>query len=307
MRPVLVIWQKYWLLPVLLMAGYLGNYLSLPLFFGVDFIFGSIATLMVVVYYGSAWGILSALIAGSYTLILWKHPYALIVLVLEATFLGWRLRRRQNNLVLLDIIFWVFLGMPLVYIFYRFGVGMAEIPTSLVMVKQATNGIFNSLIASFLINSFGSTAAFLPSSHAHKLSFEQTLFNLLMAFLFFPLLLVTVINCQQSFNSMEQSINGELTAIAYPVQNAIQQWFDSQVLGVKVVAEQAAPLLTQIDQNNTNASKELAVLTQSFQTAFTGYKTLLIGDRQGTIVASFPKLNQVGESHLGREYPQILA
>ena len=159
MRPVLVIWQKYWLLPVLLMAGYLGNYLSLPLFFGVDFIFGSIATLMVVVYYGSAWGILSALIAGSYTLILWKHPYALIILVLEAAFLGWRLRRRQNNLVLLDIVFWVFLGMPLVYIFYRFGVGMAKIPTSLVMVKQATNGIFNSLIASFLINSFGSTAA----------------------------------------------------------------------------------------------------------------------------------------------------
>lgn len=117
MRPVSVIWRKYWLLPVLLIAGYVGNYFSLSLFFGVDFIFGSIATLMVVVYYGSAWGVLSALIAGSYTLILWKHPYALIVLVAEAAFLGWRLRRRRDNLVLLDTVFWVILGMPLVYFF----------------------------------------------------------------------------------------------------------------------------------------------------------------------------------------------
>jgi PAS domain S-box-containing protein len=310
MRPVSVIWRKYWLLPVLLIAGYVGNYFSLSLFFGVDFIFGSIATLMVVVYYGSAWGVLSALIAGSYTLILWKHPYALIVLVAEAAFLGWRLRRRRDNLVLLDTVFWVVLGMPLVYLFYRFNIGMTEIPTRLVMVKQASNGIFNSLIASFLINSFELTPAFLPSSlvkpHAHKLSFEQTLFNLLMAFLFFPLLLVTVINGQQAFQSMEQGMNDQLTAIAYPVQNAIQQWFDNQLLGVKVVAQQAAPLLTQVNQSNSIVRQELAILTQSFQTAFTGYKTLLIGDRQGIILATAPEFNQAGESLLGRLYPQKL-
>ena len=123
MSPVSAIWQKYWLLPVLLIAGYLGNYFSLPLFFGVDFIFGSIATVMVVVYYGSAWGIISALIAGSYTLILWQHPYALIVLVAEAAFLGWRLRRRQDNLVLLDTIFWVCVGIPLVMFFIGLALG----------------------------------------------------------------------------------------------------------------------------------------------------------------------------------------
>ncbi|MEB3161034.1 MAG: ATP-binding protein, partial [Synechocystis sp.] len=43
------------------------------------------------------------------------------------------------------------------------------------------------------------------------------------------------------------------------------------------------------------------LLTQSFQTAFTSYETLFIGDRQGTIVASFPELNQVGESRLGSQ------
>jgi len=310
MRPISVFWQRYWLLPLLLMAGYLGNYFSLPLFFGVDFIFGSIATLMVVVYYGSAWGVLSALIAGSYTLILWQHPYALIILVAEAAFLGWCLRRRQDNLVLLDIVFWLFLGIPLVYIFYHFALGMTETPTRLIMVKQSTNGIFNSLIAVFLINSFGLATSSLPSSqskpHAHKLSFEQTLFNLLMAFLFFPLLLVTVISGQQAFKTMERGINNELTAIAYPVQNAVQQWFDDQLLGVTVVAKQAAPLLTQLNQGNAINRQDLALLTESFQTAFTSYDILVIGDRQGTIVASFPQFNQVGESLIGRQQTETL-
>ncbi|MEB3227233.1 MAG: ATP-binding protein [Synechocystis sp.] len=311
MRPLSVIWRKHWLLPVLLIAGYLGNYWSLPLFFGVDFIFGSIATLMVVVYYGWVWGIISALIAGSYTLILWQHPYALMVLVTEAAFLGWQLRRRKRNLVLLDAFFWVMIGMPLVYLFYRFGIGMTEIPTRLIVVKQATNGIFNSLIANFLINGIGLTAVFLkPSptkSSTHQLSFEQTLFNLLAAFLFFPLLLVTVINGQQAFQSMEQSMNDELTAIAYPVQNAIQQWFDSQLQGIQVIAEQARPLIEPREANDVFARQKLDILTYSFQTAFPSYDTLFIGDRQGTIMAIAPQRPPGEDSPVGRQERQKLA
>ncbi|MGL6284118.1 MAG: hypothetical protein ACRC2J_17070, partial [Microcoleaceae cyanobacterium] len=46
------------LLPIILLTslGYLGNYLKLNLFFGVDFLFGSIATLLVVYLYGTVWG-----------------------------------------------------------------------------------------------------------------------------------------------------------------------------------------------------------------------------------------------------------
>ncbi|WP_228014824.1 hypothetical protein [Synechocystis salina] len=146
--------QKYWLLPCLLLAGYGGNYFKLHIFFGVDFLFGSIATLLVLVYYGLPWGLVSAAIAGSHTLIIWRHGYGILMIMLEALVVGLMLRRRQTNLVLINSLFWLLIGMPLVYIFYRWGLDMTPVTTSLITFKQAANGIFNSLIASFLITGF---------------------------------------------------------------------------------------------------------------------------------------------------------
>jgi len=41
------------ILAMLMAAGFVGNYLSIPLFLGVDFLFGSIAVLIVVRVYGT--------------------------------------------------------------------------------------------------------------------------------------------------------------------------------------------------------------------------------------------------------------
>jgi len=76
------------LLALLVLLGFLGNCWSLPLFFGVDFILGSIAVLIVVYWFGAGLGVLAAMIAGSYTYFLWGHPYALIIFTLEALFVG---------------------------------------------------------------------------------------------------------------------------------------------------------------------------------------------------------------------------
>ena len=44
--------QAFLLLILLTLCGYLGNYFSINLFFGVDFLFGSIFTLLAVYLYG---------------------------------------------------------------------------------------------------------------------------------------------------------------------------------------------------------------------------------------------------------------
>lgn len=129
--------QKYWLLPCLLLAGYGGNYFKLHIFFGVDFLFGSIATLLVLVCYSLPWGLVSAAIAGSHTLIIWRHGYGILIIILEALVVGLMLRRRQTNLVLINSLFWLLIGIPLVYIFYRWGLNMTSVTTSLITLKQA--------------------------------------------------------------------------------------------------------------------------------------------------------------------------
>jgi hypothetical protein len=111
--------RRSWLpMAILLLAGYAGNYFSLPLFFGVDFLFGSISVLLVVRFFGIRWGTIAAAIASVHTFFLWNHPYAAIVLIGEALFIGLLWRNQRQSLVLLDVIYWLVLGIPLVWLFY---------------------------------------------------------------------------------------------------------------------------------------------------------------------------------------------
>ena len=52
----------------LVLAGLAGNYFASPLFFGLDFVFGAIFTLPLVLLYGAAWGTAGTLIAASSSL-----------------------------------------------------------------------------------------------------------------------------------------------------------------------------------------------------------------------------------------------
>ena len=144
--------RALFVLALLIILGFLGNYWSLPLFFGVDFILGSIPVLIVVYFYGVGLGTLAALIASSYTYFLWGHPYAVIIFSLEALFVGFFLHQGRRSLLLLDGLYWLVIGMPAVWLFYGVVMHMDGVSTLLIMLKQGVNGIFNALLASLAIS-----------------------------------------------------------------------------------------------------------------------------------------------------------
>ena len=57
-------------------------------------------------------------------------------------------------MVLSDALFWIFIGIPLVYLLYHNFLEMPALPAALVAFKQGTNGILNSLIAYLLLEYF---------------------------------------------------------------------------------------------------------------------------------------------------------
>jgi len=128
-----------------------GNYLSIPLFFGVDFLFGSIAVMLAVEFLGIIPAVLVAGVGGLYTLSLWGHPYALIIFSIEAVFVGILYRNRLSNLMLADLAFWLIAGIPMVLFFYKTAIGLDWNGTLLIALKQPLNGIFNALIAGLII------------------------------------------------------------------------------------------------------------------------------------------------------------
>jgi len=128
-----------------------GNMISLPLFYGVDFIFGSVAVMMALQLLGILPAVLVAFAGGLYTLILWGHPYALIIFTVEALVAGILCRHGFRHLIMAVVTYWLILGIPLVLLLYR---GIGDLPwniTILIALKQPINGLINALIAVLLL------------------------------------------------------------------------------------------------------------------------------------------------------------
>lgn len=137
---------------LLLLSGlaYAGNAAALTLFSPISFIFGSVFTLTAVRLFGLAGGCLVALIGSCYTVYAWGHPYALIVFTAEAAAVYF-LSRRVSNLAMADVLFWIVAGGPLVLVFYAGAMDMDGVSAGLIALKQATNGVFNALVAGLLL------------------------------------------------------------------------------------------------------------------------------------------------------------
>ena len=177
--------------PALALLALVGNYFNMPLFFGVDVLFGSIAVLLALVWLGTWPGLLVALVGGAYTWFLWDHPYALITLVGEAVAVAWhraRTRRRGRDAPPLAVsvtLYWFLIGIPLVLLCYHWGLGMGWPPTLLVAVKQALNGILNAALAGLML------LAVDLSRRRRALPVAQVLFSVLLSSLLVPSLLIT--------------------------------------------------------------------------------------------------------------------
>lgn len=244
--------------------GLLGNYAKLELFFNVDFLFGSIATLFALYYLGLVPGVLCAAIAGSWTYVLWNHPYAIIILVAEAAFIGLLWWRERKNLVLLTVLYWLILGMPLVWIFYREVMGMAGPSVVSIMLKQGINGISNAVMAFLLIlcvnvwktysagrngepqtpdapdspertgHAGGTeTTSHIPATH----SYRELLFVTLVSFVLFPGLMAARLNIHEEVQDAERSVREGLLSTARLNAEQFDTWLQQRLEVVETLAE----------------------------------------------------------------------
>ncbi|HEY9665416.1 MAG TPA: ATP-binding protein [Coleofasciculaceae cyanobacterium] len=283
----------------MIIAGYAGNYFNLPLFFGVDFLFGSIAVLLVVRLYGTAWGTIAAAIASVHTALLWGHPYAAIILTLEGLVIGLWQRRQRFNLLLLDGFYWIFIGMPLVWVFYGEAMGLQAQPVLLVMLKQGINGIFNALIASLLLtHSFVYQWVARPKV-TKTLSLQQIIFNLLIAFVLFPAITLLVLSSRSALSNIETTIQANLEHLSTDVIVELGLWQQQNLDALHQLAEFAA-------RSDMTPSTRLQESTELLQRTFPAFQQLLIVNGEGkaisysgkrTVSSSYSLLNRMSKNN----------
>ena len=246
------------LLLILIPIGYAGNYFSYPFGFGVDFLFGSIATVIVIALYGIWWGTLASLVASSYTIVLWQHPYALIIFVCEALFLGWRVRQRRKNLLTSDMIFWVCVGIPLVLLFYGYILKVGVITTSIIALKQPVNGIFNTLVASLLLSSKPVYSLANSAPKKSTVYFERILLNLLVAAVLIPALTLMVVNNRTAMKHEQDTLIATLDASAHNLAGDLRRWHQSGLEALRFLAQTSSQSQI-IVSGQTQHSLDLAV------------------------------------------------
>ena len=238
-RPALLTPRDAFGLLLLIGLGILGNYFNWSFFFEIEFLFGTIAVWIALCLYGLSWGAIAAISAASVTFILWKHPYAIIIFTCEYFFVGLLYRRYKQNLALLDGLYWIFIGIPLVIFFYGYLKQSGDTQVQIIMLKQAVNGIFDALVASLILTHTNIHKLFNRPPALSRLSLQQTFFNSLIAFVFFPTLIFLGINSGQVVATIQAEQQLQLQTVSQQVNAVIQGWYKRHTKATTLLANKA--------------------------------------------------------------------
>lgn len=287
--------KTFMVLGVLTALGCLGNVASLPVAFSVSFLFGSIFVIIAVSLFGPWLGGLSALIASSYTYILWNHPYAIIIFVCEALWLGFSLKRKHTNIVLIDAVYWMVVGLPLVFIFYFGVMSLGFQSAAIIFLKQAINGITNALIACILISHLPLWKRLGLPLERPRFSYSRIVFHLASAFLMFPLIGMLIYTNQREAKTIQSVAAKMLVVESKMVNDTIQLWLKHHMLAVKSIAELGR-------EHDFKSSEKLQAELKQINSLFPNFHTVFIADDKATTTAFFPPVNKRGEKIIGMNF-----
>lgn len=266
-----------------------GNITQYPIFFGMTYIFGSIFTMLAIQSCGIWPGVLIAFVSSLYTYVSWHHPHSIITFTIEALVVGYLFRRRRQDLVIADILFWIVVGAPLVFLFF---VGMMKVsgPASLtIFLKQALNHIANTLLArvAFFVLQwvvYGPLKA--------KVQIREALFTILSAFVLIPSLIMLTRSGHAEFRSHQDNVAQQLQKVSVQMTTALNSWTDEQFGLVDRLSRQASKSGPAALQPNL-----ADVLTYNLNITRIG-----VTDSQATLRAYYPPLDDAGQPMVGRNY-----
>lgn len=225
---------------VFVLLAFSGNMLNLPLFFGVHFIFGSVAVMLAVKLLGLWPAVCVAVAGGAYTWVLWGHPYAMLTFTLEALVVSLLYRRGMHNLVLADLVFWLLAGPTLVPLFYAGVLGLDTSSTGMIAFKQSLNGLFNALIAGILIKAIvwrfqNGSVGWLPP----HIRLNELLFHILLTLTLIAGATPIIINSYTDKSEQEQILAGQLKLALNATTASLQRQPDVSPVYIGVLLEYA--------------------------------------------------------------------
>jgi signal transduction histidine kinase len=270
----------------LIAAGLAGNYFRFPIFLNIDFLFGSIFAMLILQFFGLGRGILAAAISSGYTYVIWNHPYAIIIMTAEVAVVGWLTNRRKIGIVLADTLYWLIIGMPLVYLFYHVVMNVPFSNTSIVMTKQAVNGIVNALVARLIFTGFT------LRSRSSLMSYREIIYNLLALFVLGPALIMMAIGSRTDFAETDLRIRILLIQESQHTTHSLETWVANRASAIFNLAEMAA----------SRSPEQMQSYLELTVNSDVNFQRAGLQDREATTTAYFPLLDEQGHKNIGMSF-----
>jgi PAS domain S-box-containing protein len=270
----------------LIAAGLTGNYFKFPLFLNIDFLFGSIFAMLALQFFGLGRGIAAAALIASYTYVLWNHPYAIVIMTAEVAVVGWLMGYRKMGMVLADTLYWLIIGMPLVYVFYHLVMQVPISNTDLALTKQAVNGIANALVARLVFTGYA------LRSRSSLISYREIVYNLLAFFALCPALIVLAIGGRTDFATTDRHIRTQLTQDSRRVADRLEIWVVNRKTAIVNLAEMAA----------SKSPQQMQPYLEQAKKADINFKRIGLLNREATSTAFFPLLDELGQRNIGKNF-----
>ena len=234
-------------------------------------------------------GVAAAALAGGSTILSSGHHFDLVLYVFEALIVGILLGRKRTNILVYDMVFWLFLGMPLTWAIYKFGVKINQVTITLMMLKQCLNGIFNASLAGLILMIMG---RYLPTGKGREtpvFSFHVYFFCSLSALVMIVSLAMVVIEGRNEFDLLRSTLIGRMRSSSRMAFYQIRSRLSQSETSINALAKHAS-------NYKIRKSPGLQRLTENTYEAFPQFINVFIADKNGNTVAFYPSINNSGKS-----------
>jgi diguanylate cyclase (GGDEF)-like protein/PAS domain S-box-containing protein len=180
-----------------------------------EFFPAGIAILLTVRLYGTRWGLVAALLSAVCTFVLRNDLAAALLYISEALVIGMLLQRGLRSLLCAAVVFWVFFGLPLMWLNHTVILKTDADSLLLPLLSPVANGLFNALAATLLLR-------FSPLLEWRERTLNtlwETQFNLVMGCFILPVLLIVLLNINSPRDFLRTGLEAEMIGECLALDN----------------------------------------------------------------------------------------
>ena len=263
------------------LAGILGcltNSVEFPLMENVSFLFGGIFYLFIAIVYGPVYGLACALLTSCTAPCLFEQPLAFLVFPLEAAIIG-ELTRRNYQPIYASVLFWTFIGSPILLLLASTGGAPASLKWVL-LLKYPLNGLLSVMIAELFIRTPLAKMALSPKTLTGNRPLHVWLTLGFVVVTTLPLLISSITHGRIYEDRKSKEAANRLRDTAQAIRAHMENYIEHHYQAVITFAQSL--------DGETPDHEALNRRLERSHDVYKGFVTMLITDAKGILIGASP-------------------